>query len=155
MAVTLLSPALYVLLNFLICQLYPGVKTFLYLYGEKLPSSVRPAQPTVHSAVYAHYIVYWSVYVLYSFVDALLGRQLAYFPFFYEVKLTFFYWLGSENFKGAGFLFQRYGVKRLTSLKNTLIKNIESRYGEKFTATVIEFLGKLGTIGDLEPKTQE
>lgn len=54
---------------------------------------------------YIHWTAFWVIFITWQFGEqTLLAPVLPFIPFFYELKALLFYWLCSDRFRGAGWL---------------------------------------------------
>ncbi|GIX66298.1 HVA22-like protein, putative [Babesia caballi] len=125
---------MYWVVNLAICVLYPGFTTFTHLFHGVLgDSSVVGDDPRSNCGLYAHHLLYWTVYFLFlKFETYFLVYLIPYLPFFYEMKILVFFWLASDHFKGAGYLFHRHVMTHVlhtsTALKTELDAKLDARH---------------------------
>ncbi|XP_954395.1 uncharacterized protein TA21180 [Theileria annulata] len=74
----------------------------------------------------AHHLLYWAMYLTNSYFESLLPF-LKLLPLYKEAKLVFFFWLGSDHFKGAGYLYHTYLQKLLLNLSDYLTNFFNTR----------------------------
>ncbi|UKK00238.1 hypothetical protein MACK_000308 [Theileria orientalis] len=149
MVVSFISPRLYWFLNLGVCQLYPGYRTFLYLYGRRVGLTTSSENTVLKGVYYAHHFVYWAIYLLHSYAESLFPFHKV-VPFYYELKLLFFYWLGSEHFKGAGYLFQTYFGTLVNHASAKLRSLLDTSLDDKTKDAVSDFLKNLGSFGEFK-----
>ncbi|ORM39806.1 uncharacterized protein BXIN_0171 [Babesia sp. Xinjiang] len=153
MALTLLSSPINWILNIAICVLYPAYLTFMHLYHGVLHDTPKDGaeDPRMNSGLIAHYIQYWTIYVLFVKLEAYaLSYVVPYIPFFYEAKLVTFYWLGSDHFKGAGYLFHRYVMKNMMNMVKVLRNEMDTKLDARHRKTIIELSHHLGSVDDVK-----
>ncbi|UKJ87826.1 hypothetical protein MACJ_000266 [Theileria orientalis] len=149
MAVSFISPRLYWFLNLGVCQLYPGYLTFLYLYGKRVGLTTSSENTVLKGVYFAHHFVYWAIYLLHSYVESLFPFHKV-VPFYYELKLLFFFWLGSDHFRGAGYLFQTYFGTLVNHASAKLRSLLDTSVDNKTKDAVSDFLKNLGSFGELK-----
>ncbi|EDO06778.1 uncharacterized protein BBOV_IV004170 [Babesia bovis T2Bo] len=152
MVFSLLPRPVLSILNLAICVLYPGYHTFAHLYHGILNSENKKNadDPRLNSGLISHYIFYWTIYFLYVKLEAsALVYVSPYIPSFYEMKLLAFYWLASDHFKGAGYLFHRYVMKNLLHTSNIVRNEIDNKLDARHRKTLNDIVSKLGSIEDV------
>ncbi|KAI4837137.1 YOP1-like protein [Plasmodium brasilianum] len=116
------------LINMIVSVICPAVKTYNLLLNKKDKQNEEYVQ-------YIHFLTYWIIYSSYSYLEAvLLTHIMNYIPFYSEIKLMFFFWLYSDTFQGAGYIYfkfieKNYALvdKKLCDLvQNKLPKNVAS-----------------------------
>ncbi|GFE53627.1 TB2 HVA22 domain-containing protein [Babesia ovis] len=158
MAVSLFPRPVLLILNLAICVLYPAYLTFAHLYSSVLHNQHK-AESEDHrhnSGLIAHYIAYWTIYVLFSKLESYaLAYIIPIIPFFYEAKLLSFFWLASEQFKGAGYLFHRYGMKNLLHSANLLRSELDNKLDARHRKTLTDIAHQMGSIDDVKLSSME
>ncbi|CAG9477674.1 HVA22-like protein, putative [Plasmodium vivax] len=118
------------LINLIVSVICPAVKTYNLLLNKK-------DKPNDEFVQYIHFLTYWIMYSLYSYLEAiLLIHIMNYIPFYSEMKLAFFFWLYSDTFQGAGYIYfkwieKHYALvdKKLCDLlQNKIPKNVASMF---------------------------
>eukprot|EP00921_Rhytidocystis_pertsovi_P012684 GHVQ01020614.1.p1 GENE.GHVQ01020614.1~~GHVQ01020614.1.p1 ORF type:complete len:197 (+),score=32.18 GHVQ01020614.1:300-890(+) len=104
-------------LSFLSLFVYPAYRTLLLCNihnPSNITSSVRaqegssPTSEVDFKPVYVHWLCYWVLYAVYHLLeDTVIRYAVPFFPLYFEIKALGFYWLWSEEFQGAGWLWYR------------------------------------------------
>ncbi|EAN33582.1 TB2/DP1 HVA22 family protein [Theileria parva strain Muguga] len=68
----------------------------------------------------AHHLLYWAMYLTNSYFESLVPFMKR-LPLYKEAKLVFFFWLGSDHFKGAGYLYHTYLQKLFLNVSDYLM----------------------------------
>jgi len=132
MAISLFGYFLSNLLSFAVCFIYPAYLTFSMVLttkyspcgkkdiGKKIEEKAKELKSNVMTTTtqnklglvsneeindYIHYGLYWIIFVFYTCIETgCFFSLIQYIPCYYEMKSILFFWLGSEHFKGAGWL---------------------------------------------------
>ncbi|GMH62135.1 hypothetical protein TL16_g03412, partial [Triparma laevis f. inornata] len=54
------------------------------------------------------WLIYWTVYALFSILEAFIDWLLYFIPFYYAFKLAFLLWLMLPQTRGASFLYETF-----------------------------------------------
>lgn len=123
----LLPKRLMHLLNIICCIILPAVETHNLLLNRK-------EKITEDNVQYIHFLTYWFIYSIYSYVESsLLVPIIHYIPFYYELKLTLFYWLYSDTFQGAGYLYFKFIEKNYARIDKTLCEFVQEKVPKQIT----------------------
>ncbi|XP_078522496.1 receptor expression-enhancing protein 4 isoform X1 [Lissotriton helveticus] len=57
---------------------------------------------------YVRWMMYWIVFALFMAVETFTDQLIAWFPFYYEIKMAFVIWLLSPYTKGASLLYRKF-----------------------------------------------
>ncbi|VWU52629.1 YOP1-like protein, putative [Hepatocystis sp. ex Piliocolobus tephrosceles] len=102
------------LINMIVSIIYPAVKTYNLLLHKSEKTNEENLQ-------YIHFLTYWIIYSLYSYIEFLLLLYIInYIPFYSELKVIFFFWLHSDTFQGAGYIYFKYIDKNYAYLDKKL-----------------------------------
>ncbi|SOV81508.1 HVA22-like protein, putative [Plasmodium sp. gorilla clade G3] len=116
------------LVNMIICIICPALKTYNLLINKK-------EKATEDTLQYIHFLTYWILYSFYTYFEsAFIVKLMNVVPFYGELKIMFFFWLYSDTFQGAGYLYfkfieKHYSIidKKICDLiQNTIPKNVSN-----------------------------
>ncbi|KAK1934892.1 putative membrane protein [Babesia divergens] len=152
MAISLLSTPTYWILSAVICVLYPGYTTFAHLYCGALGWQEKNGNedPRSNCGLLAHHIFYWAVYyVFFKLETSFMAFIVPFIPFFCELKLLVFFWLVSEHFKGAGYLFHHYAMKYVLQGSKAALREIDEKLDMRNKKTLMDLSKHLGSISEV------
>ncbi|CAI2348916.1 unnamed protein product [Caenorhabditis sp. 36 PRJEB53466] len=82
---------------------------------------------------YVKWMMYWIVFALYSFLENLLDLLLAFwFPFYFQLKIVFIFWLLSPWTKGASILYRKWVHPTLNRHEKDIDALLESAKSESY-----------------------
>lgn len=112
------------LVNIILCIICPAIKTHsLLLNKDKI---------TEDKVQYIHFLMYWLFYSIYSNIESfLLSKYILYIPFYYEIKMFFFYWLYSEQFQGAAYIYFKFIEKNYATLDKKICQIVQVKVPDK------------------------
>ncbi|CRH00773.1 HVA22-like protein, putative [Plasmodium relictum] len=115
------------LINIIICIICPAVKTHNLLLNKKEKINEENVQ-------YIHFLTYWILYSFYSYIESVfLIHFMNYIPFYYEIKLVLFFWLYSDTFQGAGYLYFKFIEKNYIILDKKISDLIQNKLNKNIT----------------------
>ncbi|NXQ87188.1 REEP4 protein, partial [Nyctibius grandis] len=88
------------------------------------------------------WMMYWIVFALFMATETVTDLLIAWFPFYYEVKMAFVIWLLSPYTRGASLLYRKF-VHPMLSRKEKEIDTYVIRARERSYEAVVHF-GKRG-----------
>ncbi|GMH87226.1 hypothetical protein TrVE_jg13542 [Triparma verrucosa] len=94
------------------------------------------------------WLIYWTVYALFSILEAFIDWLLYFIPFYYAFKLAFLLWLMLPQTRGASFLYETFlrdFLKRNESKIDAAIDNARKNAGsvtEEFVAAGADLASK-------------
>lgn len=94
---------------------------------------------------YVKWMMYWIVFALFCFTEALADMFIAFwFPFYYELKIMFVIWLLSPWTKGASILYRKWVHPTLSKHEREIDATLEHVKNESYNQVVN--LGSKGLI---------
>ncbi|CRG93943.1 HVA22-like protein, putative [Plasmodium gallinaceum] len=116
------------LINIIVCIICPAIKTHNLLLLKKEKINEENLQ-------YIHFLTYWILYSFYSYMESvLIIHFMNYIPFYYEIKLILFFWLYSDTFQGAGYLYFKFIEKNYIILDKKISDLIENKLNKNITS---------------------
>lgn len=124
----LLPKRLMHILNIICCLILPGVETHNLLLNRKKTINEEQVQ-------YIHFLTYWFIYSIYSYIESsLLVHIIHYIPLYYELKLILFYWLYSDTFQGAGYIYFKFIEKNYARFDKQLCDLVQAKIPKQITS---------------------
>ncbi|CAB3401989.1 unnamed protein product [Caenorhabditis bovis] len=86
---------------------------------------------------YVKWMMYWIVFALYSFCENILDLLLAFwFPFYYQFKIIFIFWLLSPWTKGASILYRKWVHPTLNRHEKDIDAMLDAAKSESYNQIV-------------------
>ncbi|KAJ1347807.1 hypothetical protein KIN20_002971 [Parelaphostrongylus tenuis] len=86
---------------------------------------------------YVKWMMYWIVFALYSFVETLADIFISFwFPFYYQLKIVFIFWLLSPWTKGASILYRKWIHPTLCKHEQEIDAMLEQAKSESYNQLV-------------------
>ncbi|ANQ09220.1 Uncharacterized protein PCOAH_00033090 [Plasmodium coatneyi] len=109
------------LINLIVSIICPAIKTYNLLVNKK-------DKPQDEFVQYIHFLTYWIMYSLYTYLESIFIVHLTnYIPFYSELKVAFFFWLYSDTFQGAGYIYFKWIEKNYAPLDKKLCELLHDK----------------------------
>ncbi|XP_078724199.1 receptor expression-enhancing protein 2-like isoform X1 [Lampetra fluviatilis] len=113
------------------------------VFGTLYPAySSYKAVRTKNVREYVKWMMYWIVFAIFTAVETFTDLVLAWFPFYYELKIFFVIWLLSPYTKGSSTLYRKFVHPALSSREHEIDEYL-TQAKERSYETVMSF-GKRG-----------
>lgn len=70
--------------------------------------AIQIARSSRNANEMGHWLMYWIVYALFSLAETFADTLVSWFPFYYEMKLIFVFWLVLPITKGSRYLYKKF-----------------------------------------------
>uniref|UniRef100_F1LGI9 Receptor expression-enhancing protein n=1 Tax=Ascaris suum TaxID=6253 RepID=F1LGI9_ASCSU len=88
---------------------------------------------------YVKWMMYWIVFALFCFVETITDVIVSFwFPFYYELKIIFVFWLLSPWTKGASILYRKWVHPLLTKHEREIDQMLEQAKHESYNQATID-----------------
>uniref|UniRef100_A0A8C4QSS8 Receptor expression-enhancing protein n=1 Tax=Eptatretus burgeri TaxID=7764 RepID=A0A8C4QSS8_EPTBU len=109
------------------------------VFGTLYPAySSYKAVKTKNVREYVKWMMYWIVFAIFTAVETFTDLLLAWFPFYYEMKIMFVVWLLSPYTKGSSVLYRKFVHPTLSSKEKEIDEYIVQAR-ERGYDTVMQF----------------
>uniref|UniRef100_UPI00358FDC11 receptor expression-enhancing protein 2-like isoform X2 n=1 Tax=Myxine glutinosa TaxID=7769 RepID=UPI00358FDC11 len=109
------------------------------VFGTLYPAySSYKAVKTKNVREYVKWMMYWIVFAIFTAVETFTDLLLAWFPFYYEMKIMFVVWLLSPYTKGSSVLYRKFVHPTLSSKEKEIDEYIVQAR-ERGYETVMQF----------------